>query len=293
MGQPMIGNWDPVGRRGLRGDRRRRDRARRVGDDAPGRRPLTGDRPLRAGASRAAPRPIDSARGSARPRVRARLGGHARHLEHPAQDRGRPAAHGDGRHDRGVRGAPAPPRPSAGWSLGQPAVPAQARGSSGSCRASWRSPTSSSSRPRTGAATCRSCRRLRAARAPLLIVVVGVVVLGERLRTGGRARRRAAAGRVCSRSSGRGGSCGGATPGTGAPPAFALLTGVMIATYTSLDRVGVAAGAAVAVRGDPVARGRRWGCWSCGLARPRVAGGAFAPARARWTCRTAPCRPGC
>ena len=112
--------------------------------------------------------------------------------------------------------------------------------------------------------------------APLLIVAVGIVVLGERLSPaatvgvvmllvglltvqrpwqflrGAHAGHRAAAG-------------------------FALLTGLMIATYTSLDRVGsqlVAPWIYAAVL---------WGVGALGLGlvdliRPRIAGGAFAPA---------------
>lgn len=111
--------------------------------------------------------------------------------------------------------------------------------------------------------------------APLLIVVIGLVLLGERLTTGAafgvalllvglltvqrpwRFLRAAHAGHR--------GAAG-----------FALLTGLMIATYTSLDRVG-------AQQMPPwIYAAILWGVAAVGLglvdvARPRFAGGAFAP----------------
>jgi uncharacterized membrane protein len=111
--------------------------------------------------------------------------------------------------------------------------------------------------------------------APLLIVAVGIVVLGERLSAG------AAAGVVLL-------LVGlltvqrpwrflqAAHAGHRSAAGFALLTGLMIATYTSLDRVGsqlIAPWIYAAIL---------WGVGALGLglidlARPRIAGGAFAP----------------
>jgi uncharacterized membrane protein len=111
--------------------------------------------------------------------------------------------------------------------------------------------------------------------APLLIVAVGVVLLGERLSPG------AAAGLALlliglltvqrpwrflrAANAGHRGAAG-----------FALLTGLMIATYTSLDRVG-------SQQMPPwIYAAILWVVGAAGLglidlARPRLAGGAFAP----------------
>jgi len=121
--------------------------------------------------------------------------------------------------------------------------------------------------------------------APLLIVVVGVVILGERLTAGAaigvallllglltvqrpwRFLRAAHAGHR--------GAAG-----------FALLTGLMIATYTSLDRVG-------AQMAPPwLYAAILWGVGALGLAlvdlaRPRIAGGAYAAAPGSLNVRTA------
>ncbi len=112
--------------------------------------------------------------------------------------------------------------------------------------------------------------------APLLIVVVGVVVLGERLSTG------AAIGVgillvglltvqrpwrfLRAASAGHRGAAG-----------FALLTGLMIATYTSLDREGSQ------LMPPWLYATLLWGVGAIGLgmidvARPRLAAGAYAPA---------------
>ncbi len=121
--------------------------------------------------------------------------------------------------------------------------------------------------------------------APLLIVLVGVVVLGERLSTGAalgvglllvglltvQRPWRFAMGHHASHRAAAG---------------FALLTGLMIATYTSLDRVG-------AQLAPPwMYAFVLWGVGALGLglidiARPRLAGGAYAAAPGSLNMRTA------
>lgn len=111
--------------------------------------------------------------------------------------------------------------------------------------------------------------------APLLIVVVGIVILGERLEpmadlgvalllvgllTVQRPWRLLRA-------------AGGAHRGAAA---FALLTGLMIATYTSIDRVGAQLVAPWIYAAILWAVGAV-GLVGVGWLRPRIAGGAFAP----------------
>ena len=76
--------------------------------------------------------------------------------------------------------------------------------------------------------------------APLLLVAVGVVFLGERLGPAGLGRRRLPAGRVPRAPAAVAGArrrrADGRRPD--AAIAFAIATGVMIACYTSLDRLG-------------------------------------------------------
>jgi drug/metabolite transporter (DMT)-like permease len=113
--------------------------------------------------------------------------------------------------------------------------------------------------------------------APLLIVVIGVVVLGERL-SGGAAVGLALllAGLLTVQRPWR--FLGDAHAGHRGAAAFALLTGLMIATYTSLDRVGSQLAPpwlyAVVLWGVSAA-----GLVMIDLARPRIAGGAFAAGR--------------
>ena len=74
--------------------------------------------------------------------------------------------------------------------------------------------------------------------APLLAVVIGVGLLGERLGVAGLARGRAAAGRVPLAPAAVAGRCGGGRGGSTRSILFALATGVTIATYSAIDRVG-------------------------------------------------------
>ncbi|MHB8892915.1 MAG: EamA family transporter, partial [Candidatus Limnocylindrales bacterium] len=111
--------------------------------------------------------------------------------------------------------------------------------------------------------------------APLLAVAVGVAVLGERLPPAAWAGVALLfAGLLVVQRPWR---LRIASAGDRAAAGFALLTGVMIATYSSLDRVGVGLTAAWLYAGIlwPVC-----GLGLLGIAwlRPRVAGGAFAPA---------------
>jgi drug/metabolite transporter (DMT)-like permease len=110
--------------------------------------------------------------------------------------------------------------------------------------------------------------------APLLIVVIGVVVLGERLSVGAAAGvALLLVGLLTVQRPWR--LLRGAHAAHRGAAGFALLTGLMIATYTSLDRVGsqlVAPWLYAAVL---------WAVGAAGLglidlARPRIAGGAYA-----------------
>jgi len=110
--------------------------------------------------------------------------------------------------------------------------------------------------------------------APLLIVIVGIVVLGERLSAGAVAGvALLLIGLLTVQRPWR--FLQTAHAGHRSAAGFALLTGLMIATYTSLDRVGsqlIAPWIYAAIL---------WGVGALGLgiidlARPRLAGGAFA-----------------
>jgi uncharacterized membrane protein len=110
--------------------------------------------------------------------------------------------------------------------------------------------------------------------APLLIVLVGLVVLGERLSPGAMAGvALLLAGLLTVQRPWR--LLQTAQAGHRSAAGFALLTGLMIATYTSLDRVG-------AQLVPPwIYAAILWGVAALGLglidlARPRMAGGAFA-----------------
>jgi uncharacterized membrane protein len=112
--------------------------------------------------------------------------------------------------------------------------------------------------------------------APLLIVIVGVVVLGERLGTGSAAGvGLLLAGLLTVQRPWR--LLRGAHAGHRGAAGFALLTGLMIATYTSIDRVGSQLtppwmyAVVLWVVGAVGLLGIEW-------LRPRVAGGAFAAA---------------
>ena len=73
--------------------------------------------------------------------------------------------------------------------------------------------------------------------APLLAVAVGIGILGEQLGPpGSPVSARSSSG--CSRSNDRGGSCGPPAPDRDPAVAFALATGVTIAAYSAVDRVG-------------------------------------------------------
>jgi uncharacterized membrane protein len=111
--------------------------------------------------------------------------------------------------------------------------------------------------------------------APLLIVVVGVVLLGERLSAGAAAGLALLlVGLLTVQRPWR--FLQAANAGHRGAAEFALLTGLMIATYTSLDRVGSQQmppwfyAAVLWVVGAV-------GLGLIDLARPRLAGGAFAP----------------
>jgi drug/metabolite transporter (DMT)-like permease len=110
--------------------------------------------------------------------------------------------------------------------------------------------------------------------APLLIVVVGVVVLGERLSTGAAAGvALLLAGLLTVQRPWR--FLQGAHARHRGAAGFALLTGLMIATYTTLDRVGSQ------LTPPWIYALILWGVGAAGLglidlARPRLAGGAFA-----------------
>lgn len=112
--------------------------------------------------------------------------------------------------------------------------------------------------------------------APLLIVIVGVGVLGERLSPGAAVGvALLLLGLLTLQRPWR--FLGGAHAGHRAAAGFALLTGLTIATYTSLDRVGtqlVAPWVYAAILWGVGAAG----LWLIDLARPRLAGGAFAAA---------------
>jgi len=110
--------------------------------------------------------------------------------------------------------------------------------------------------------------------APLLIVVVGIVVLGERLSGGAVAGvLLLLAGLLTVQRPWR--FLQAAHAGHRSAAGFALLTGLMIATYTSLDRVGSQ------LVPPWIYAAILWGVGAAGLglidlARPRLAGGAFA-----------------
>lgn len=111
--------------------------------------------------------------------------------------------------------------------------------------------------------------------APVLIVFIGVVVLGERLSVGSAAGvALLLVGLLTVQRPWR--FLRAAHAGHRGAAGFALLTGMMIATYTSLDRVGSqqmppwAYAAILWVVGAV-------GLGLIDLARPRIAGGAFAP----------------
>ncbi|MFN8631036.1 MAG: EamA family transporter [Chloroflexota bacterium] len=110
--------------------------------------------------------------------------------------------------------------------------------------------------------------------APLLIVIVGVVVLGERLTSGAAAGvALLLVGLLTVQRPWR--FLQGAHAATRGAAGFALLTGLMIATYTSLDRVGSQ------LTPPWLYAAILWGVGAAGLglidlARPRIAGGAFA-----------------
>lgn len=121
--------------------------------------------------------------------------------------------------------------------------------------------------------------------APLLIVLVGVFVLGERLSTGATAGvALLIVGLLTVQRPWR--FLQGAHAGHRGAAGFALLTGLMIATYTSLDRVGSQLAppwfyAAIL-----------WGVGAGGLllidlARPRIAAGRYAAAPGSLNLRTA------
>lgn len=121
--------------------------------------------------------------------------------------------------------------------------------------------------------------------APVLIVIVGVVVLGERLAPGAAVGvGLLLVGLLTVQRPWRFVRASGADHRAAA--AFALLTGLMIATYTSLDRVG-------AQLVEPwLYAAILWGVGALGLglidlARPRLAGGAYAAAPGSLDLRTA------
>lgn len=121
--------------------------------------------------------------------------------------------------------------------------------------------------------------------APLLIVVIGTAVLGERLSPGAAAGvALLIAGILTVQRPWR--FLSAADPRHRSAAAFALLTGLMIATYTSLDRVG-------AQLAPPwIYAAILWAVGAAGLglidlARPRIAGGAFAAAPGSLNVRTA------
>jgi drug/metabolite transporter (DMT)-like permease len=111
--------------------------------------------------------------------------------------------------------------------------------------------------------------------APLLIVIVGVTVLGERLSTGAAAGvGLLLIGLLTVQRPWR--FLQGAHAGHRGAAGFALLTGLMIATYTSLDRVGSQ------LTPPWIYALVLWAVGAVGLGiidvlRPRIAGGAFAP----------------
>jgi uncharacterized membrane protein len=110
--------------------------------------------------------------------------------------------------------------------------------------------------------------------APLLIVLVGVLVLGERLSVGAAAGvGLLLVGLLTVQRPWR--FLQGAHAGSRGAAGFALLTGLMIATYTSLDRVGSQ------LTPPWLYAAILWCVGAAGLglidlARPRIAGGAFA-----------------
>ena len=190
-------------------------------------------------------RQVTSGGGTLGHRARRRVGRAAPRLERPAQDGRRPAPGGDdrdaggvGRHraarDRGLVGAgPGPRCRSRGSSLGV---------ASGVVEAAYFILLSAAYRRGDLSVVYPLARGT----APLLAVFIGVVVLGERLGVAGLDRGRRCCWSGSSSSSDRGGPS--RWPGAASAEArkaaadsailFALATGVMIATYTAIDRVG-------------------------------------------------------
>ncbi len=121
--------------------------------------------------------------------------------------------------------------------------------------------------------------------APLLIVIVGITVLGERLAPGAVAGvLLLLAGLLTVQRPWR--FLQSVHAGHRSAAGFALLTGLMIATYTSLDRVGVQ------LTAPWLYAAILWGVAAAGLglidiARPRLAGGAFAAEAGSLNLRTA------
>ena len=205
-----------------------------------------GRRPARrhVGPDAARHRQVTSGGGPLDHRARRRLGRPAPRLERPAQDRRRPAPRGDDR-DAGGLG-----RDRAGRDRGLVA-PGPAAAAGGGHRARARigrgrgRATSSCWRPPTGAATCPSSTRSPAGRRRCSRSSSASSCSASGSASPGRSGSSPCSPGSCG-SSGR----GGRRPGPVAAPAgarkaaadsailFALATGVMIATYTAIDRVG-------------------------------------------------------
>ena len=253
LGQPMAGILRPGRDRGRGGHgRRRRWLLVRVGSAAAGHRQVTsgGGTPGSSAWSRSRPSCMSPGTSGSRP---------------PATRSGRRRS-GCWRRPSGI----VPAGFAVWWSHGRPALPVEGIVARASSRASSRRPTSSCWRPPTGAATSRSSTRWPAGRRRCWRCSSG----SPSSASGWGSPARSGSSRCWpgflvlqrpwrDRSRRDGGGRPGERGATDSAILFALATGVMIATYTAIDRVGTRLIAPCPVRGDPVGR-HAPSCWSCG-----------------------------